>query len=57
MAQLRTGAALADEPLERRGPCTIREDHLDRDVVAEAGSGARRYTAPMPPSASGARIS
>ena len=35
MAQLRTGAALADEALERRGTLHIREDHLDRDVVAE----------------------
>ena len=35
MAQLRTGAALADEPFERRGTLHIREDHLDRHVVAE----------------------
>ena len=56
MAQLRAGAALADEPFERRGTLHIREDDLDRHVVAKRIRRAR-YTAPMPPSASGARIS
>ena len=28
-------ARLADEPFERRGTLHIREDHLDRHVVAE----------------------
>ena len=35
MAELRAGAALAHEPLERPRTGDVREDHLDRDLVAE----------------------
>ena len=35
MAELRAGAALANEPLERPRAPVLRQDHLDRDVVAE----------------------